>query len=59
MSFFVFIFVPDFPENTKLLKPEEKAHLLKKLHEDKGDQKLDLKSVNWVKILSDYKIWFP
>jgi hypothetical protein len=58
-SFFVFILVPDFPEKTKLLSPDEKAHLLHKLHLDKGDQKLSLKSVNWFKVLSDYKIWFP
>lgn len=59
ISFFVFIFVPDFPEKTKILSPAEKAHLLQKLHQDKGDQKLTLKSVNWFKVLGDYKIWFP
>lgn len=59
LSFFVFLLVPNFPENTKILSPEEKAHLLHKLRVDKGDQKLDLKSVDWVKVLSDYKIWFP
>ncbi|KAF2269955.1 MFS general substrate transporter [Lojkania enalia] len=59
ISFFVFLFVPDFPEKTKILSPAEKEHLLEKLHSDKGDQKLDIRSVNWVKVLSDYKIWFP
>ncbi|KAF2867779.1 major facilitator superfamily domain-containing protein [Massariosphaeria phaeospora] len=59
ISFFVFVFVPDFPERTKILNPAEKAHLLEKLRRDKGDQKLDLKSVNWFKVLTDYKIWFP
>ncbi|KAF2278845.1 MFS general substrate transporter [Westerdykella ornata] len=59
ISFFVFLLVPDFPEKTKILSPKEKAHLLQKLRLDKGDQKLDLKSVNWFKVLSDYKIWFP
>jgi sugar phosphate permease len=59
ISFFVFIFVPDFPEKTKILSPEEKAHLLHKLQQDKGDQKLSFKSVNWVNTLGDYKIWFP
>lgn len=59
ISFFVFILVPDFPERTKILAPEEKEDLLWRLREDKGDQKLDLKSVNWFKVLTDYKIWFP
>jgi MFS family permease len=59
ISFFVFLFVPDFPERTKILSAADKEHLLLKLHADKGDQKLDIKSVNWVKTLGDYKIWFP
>ncbi|KAF2015107.1 MFS general substrate transporter [Aaosphaeria arxii CBS 175.79] len=59
ISFFVFFFVPHFPEKSDILTPAEKAHLLQKLKADKGDQKLDLRSVNWFKVLSDYKIWFP
>lgn len=59
ISFFVFILVPDFPERTKLLSPTEKAHLLAKLRQDKGDQKLDVKAVNWFQVFTDYKIWFP
>jgi hypothetical protein len=41
------------------LNAEERAHLLETLRRDKGDQKLDLKGVNWFKTLMDYKIWFP
>ncbi|ORY07016.1 major facilitator superfamily domain-containing protein [Clohesyomyces aquaticus] len=59
ISFWVFLLVPDFPENVKFLKPEQKAHLLTKLRADKGNQKLDIKSVNWVKVLGDYRIWLP
>ncbi|KAF2748700.1 MFS general substrate transporter [Sporormia fimetaria CBS 119925] len=59
LSLFVFLFVPDFPEKTKILTPDEKAHLLQKLHDDKGAQKLDLKSIDWLKVLGDWKIWFP
>ncbi|KAH7356039.1 major facilitator superfamily domain-containing protein [Pyrenochaeta sp. MPI-SDFR-AT-0127] len=59
ISFLVFLLVPDFPERTKILTPEEKEHLLETLRRDKGDQKLDLKSVNWLKTIGDYKIWFP
>ncbi|PVH94454.1 MFS general substrate transporter [Periconia macrospinosa] len=55
----VFALVPDFPERTKILSAADKEHLLWKLQRDKGDQKLDLKSVDWVKVLGDYRIWFP
>lgn len=59
ISFLVFLLVPNFPEKTTILSGAEKAHLLEKLKHDKGNQKLDLKSVNWIKVLSDYRIWFP
>ncbi|KAF2644101.1 MFS general substrate transporter [Massarina eburnea CBS 473.64] len=59
ISFLVFLFVPDFPERTAILSGADKKHLLAKLRHDKGDQKLDLKSVNWLQVLTDYRIWFP
>lgn len=59
ISFLVFMFVPDFPEKSNILSGAEKEHLLEKLRRDKGDQKLSLKSVNWLAVLSDYKIWLP
>ncbi|KAF2122887.1 major facilitator superfamily domain-containing protein [Lophiotrema nucula] len=59
ISFFIFIFVPNFPEKTKILSGPEKAHLLEKLRADKGDQKLDIRSVNWFKTIFDYRIWVP
>ena len=59
VSILVCLFVPDFPERTKILSGAEKAHLLEKLRVDKGDQKLSIESVNWVKTIGDYKIWFP
>jgi hypothetical protein len=59
VSFLVFFFVPDFPEHTKILTPSEKEHLLATLREDKGDQKIDVKGTNWLKVICDYKILFP
>ncbi|KAJ4366698.1 High-affinity nicotinic acid transporter [Ascochyta clinopodiicola] len=59
VSFFVFVFVPDFPERTDIISATERDHLLAVLRQDKGDQKLDLKSIDWTKTLCDYKIWFP
>ncbi|CAO2652028.1 Nn.00g003110.m01.CDS01 [Neocucurbitaria sp. VM-36] len=59
ISFLVFILVPNFPEKTNILNAAEKKHLLETLQIDKGDQKLDIKSVNWLATIGDYKIWFP
>jgi hypothetical protein len=59
ISFLVFLLVPDFPEHTKILTPSEKEHLLATLREDKGDQKIDVKGTNWLKVICDYKILFP
>jgi hypothetical protein len=59
ISFLVFLLVPDFPEHTKILTPSEKEHLLATLREDKGDQKIDIKGTNWLKVICDYKILFP
>lgn len=59
ISILVFILVPNFPEKTKILNAAEKKHLLETLRRDKGDQKLDIRSVNWVKTIGDYRIWFP
>ena len=59
ISFFVWLIVPDFPEKATFLTDDERRCLLEKLHEDKGDQKLDLRSIPWFEILVDYRIWFP
>jgi hypothetical protein len=54
-----FWLVPDFPEHTKILTASEKEHLLETLRLDKGDQKIDVKGTNWLKVIFDYKIIFP
>jgi sugar phosphate permease len=59
ISFLVFLLVPDFPENTKILTTAEREHLLEVLRQDKGDQKIDIKGTNWFKVICDYKILFP
>jgi len=59
ISFLVFWLVPDFPERTKFLTAAKKEHLLETLRADKGDQKIDLKGTNWIRVIFDYKILFP
>ena len=59
ISFLVLLFVPEYPERTKILSGAEKEHLLEKLRRDKGDQTLSFKGVNWLAIFTDWKIWLP
>lgn len=59
ISGLVWLLVPDFPEKSTFLRANEKEYLLYKLEADKGHEKLDIKKVNWLKELTDYKIWFP
>jgi hypothetical protein len=59
ISFLVFWLVPDFPERMKFLTAAEKEHLLETLWADKGDQKIDVKGTNWIRLIFDYKILFP
>jgi len=53
VSVFVFMFMPNFPEKSSFLSDTERQHLLALLRQDKGDQKLDLRRVNWLKTLTD------
>lgn len=59
ISFPAFFFVPDYPEKTKILSGAEKEHLLKKLRHDRGHQKLSFRSVDWLAVFSDWRIWLP
>jgi len=59
ISFLVFLLVPDFPESSKILTSAEREHLLEVLRLDKGNQKIDIKGTNWLKVICDYKILFP
>lgn len=59
VSFLVFILAPDLPEKCKFLTPAEKKHLLENLQVDKGYQKLEWRTVDWVETVFDYRIWFP
>jgi hypothetical protein len=52
------MFVPAFPEKTKILTGAEKEHLLETLRHDKGQDK-PVRGINWFKVIFDYKIIFP
>jgi sugar phosphate permease len=59
IGFLVVLLVPDFPEKATFITPDERDRLVAKLRADKGPEKLDLKNIPWLKILIDYRIWFP
>jgi len=59
ISFLVCWLVPDFPEKTEILTASEKEHLLETLRLDMGNQKIDVKGTNWIKVIFGYKIMFP
>jgi hypothetical protein len=52
-----FMIIPGFPEDAKFLTEPERAFLLARLREDRGDEKIDMKGVPWLQILLDWKVW--
>ena len=58
VSFFFFFLLPDFPEESKWLKEDEKAFVSARLREDQGqsarDRKITLKDVG--RVFKDYKV---
>jgi hypothetical protein len=54
LAFFV---IPGFPKDATFLTPEEKALLLERLEEERGDEKVSMRDINWVGILFNWKVW--
>lgn len=58
MSIVFFFVLPDFPEESKFLKPEEKAYVKARLEADQGrsarERKITLSDVG--KVFKDYKV---
>ena len=58
ISILALFFVPNWPETSKFLNPEERELLLRRLREDSGEAKMD----HWnfktaIQIFADWKIW--
>ncbi|KFY53404.1 hypothetical protein V496_07616 [Pseudogymnoascus sp. VKM F-4515 (FW-2607)] len=52
-----FVIIPGFPEDAKFLTEPERAFLLNRLREDRGEEKIDMKNVPWLRVLLDWKVW--
>ncbi|OBT73061.1 hypothetical protein VF21_07591 [Pseudogymnoascus sp. 05NY08] len=52
-----FMIIPGFPEDAKFLTEPERAFLLKRLRDDRGHEKTDMKGVPWLRVLLDWKVW--
>lgn len=49
--------IPAFPQDATFLNEDERAMLLNRLRYDRGNERTDFKGVNWVRLLTDWKIW--
>lgn len=49
--------IPAFPQDASFLSEHERDLLLARLHRDRGKERLDLAGFDWVKVLTDWKIW--
>ncbi|KFZ11655.1 hypothetical protein V501_04622 [Pseudogymnoascus sp. VKM F-4519 (FW-2642)] len=56
-SVVAFMIIPGFPEDAKFLTEPERAFLLKRLRDDRGNEKTDMKGVPWLRVLLDWKVW--
>ncbi|PKK53924.1 hypothetical protein CI102_1173 [Trichoderma harzianum] len=49
--------IPAFPQEATFLSEDERAMLLARLRHDRGRERVDFKGINWLKLLTDWKIW--
>ncbi|UKZ58673.1 uncharacterized protein TrAtP1_000003 [Trichoderma atroviride] len=49
--------IPAFPQEATFLSEDERAMLLARLRHDRGRERVDFKGINWLKILTDWKVW--
>lgn len=49
--------IPAFPQEATFLNEEEREFLLTRLRRDRGNERLDIKGINWARVLLDWKVW--
>ncbi|KIN07127.1 hypothetical protein OIDMADRAFT_99409 [Oidiodendron maius Zn] len=54
LAFFV---IPAFPKDATFLTKEERELLLQRLEEERGNEKVSMRDINWVGILWNWKVW--
>ncbi|KAK9417083.1 putative Major facilitator superfamily (MFS) profile domain-containing protein [Seiridium unicorne] len=56
-GFVLAIFTPDWPEKARFLKDHERDNLLARLEAERGQEKMDMQNVDWVKCVLNWKTW--
>lgn len=49
--------IPGWPEESHFLKHEERSNLLERLEIERGEERLEMEGVNWIKLLTNWKTW--
>lgn len=52
-----FFIIPAFPKDATFLTKEERELLLQRLEEERGNEKVSMRDINWVGILWNWKVW--
>jgi hypothetical protein len=56
-GFVLAFLLPNWPEKSRFLKPDERENLLTRLKVERGQEKLTLHNVDWVKCLLNWETW--
>jgi MFS family permease len=51
------IFTPSWPEKARFLAADERENLLKRLEIERGQEKLDMHNVDWLRCMLNWKTW--
>lgn len=53
----LYFVVPGFPQEAAFLTEEERSYLLQRLALERGEEKVTIHTIQWVKVLFNWKIW--
>lgn len=56
-GFAAWFIIPAFPQDATFLSADERSMLLARLYDDRGEERVDFNGLNWLKVLTDWKIW--
>ncbi|PNP48018.1 hypothetical protein TGAMA5MH_00841 [Trichoderma gamsii] len=56
-AFASWFIIPAFPQDATFLSADERSLLLARLYDDRGEERVDFNGINWLKVLTDWKIW--
>jgi sugar phosphate permease len=53
----LYFVIPGFPSEAAFLTVEEREYLLQRLAAERGQEKVTIHTIQWVKVLLNWKIW--